>query len=310
VPGIDVVIPTWNGWPLLQRCLATLERQTAPATVIVVDSGSTDGTADRLGGRAELVRLDANRGFAAAVNAGIAAGRAPAVVVLNNDVECDPDFLERLGAPLDEDPRVGAVAALLVAPGRAAVDSYGLEIDRTLAAYPRFARAPYPAASLDTRHLAGPSGGAAAYRRAALQEVGGFDEAIFGYLEDADLALRLRVAGWTCAGAPDAVAVHLGGASFGRRSDWQVETAGASRAYLLRKYGVLRSRPGIAAWALAAELGVVAADAVLERRLAAARGRLCGWRRGRDVRAAVPAAALNPEIGFRASLGRRRAAIG
>ena len=88
-----------------------------------------------------------------------------------------------------------------------------------------------------------------------------------------------------------------------------MEIAGASRAYLLRKYGVLRAGPGTAARAIATEALVMIADAVLERRLAAARGRLRGWRRGRGAHAEYPAAAVNDEIGLRASLARRRAAI-
>jgi N-acetylglucosaminyl-diphospho-decaprenol L-rhamnosyltransferase len=312
VSAVDVVIPTWNGWVPLERCLATLARQTAHANVTVVDNGSTDQTAARLAEShrdVRLVRLEANLGFAAAVNRGIAAGSAPIVVLVNNDVECDPDFLERLTEPLRADARIGSAAGLLLVPGRATIDSYGLELDRTLAAFARFAGLPYPATRLDERHLAGPSGGAAAYRRRALEDVGGFDEAIFGYLEDAELALRLRAAGWACAGARDAVGVHLGSASFGLRSAWQVETAGASRGYLLRRYGVLRSGLGIAAQALVTEAGVALVDALRERRLAAIRGRLRGWRRAGHPRSTLAAVAVNPEIGFRESLRRRRAAL-
>jgi N-acetylglucosaminyl-diphospho-decaprenol L-rhamnosyltransferase len=165
VTAVDVVIPSWNGWALLERCLDSLARQTRPATVIVVDNGSTDGTAGRLAAEhpaVRLVPLDRNRGFGAAVNRGVAAGSAPFVVLVNNDVECDAEFVERLIAPMEADGRVGSVAGLLLRPGRATVDSYGLELDRTLAAFPRFAGAAYPATPLDDRHLVGPSGGAAA----------------------------------------------------------------------------------------------------------------------------------------------------
>jgi N-acetylglucosaminyl-diphospho-decaprenol L-rhamnosyltransferase len=310
VSDVDVVIPTWNGWAPLERCLATLGRQTVAARVIVVDNGSTDGTAERVAERGvELVRLEDNRGFAAAVNRGIAEGSAPIVVLVNNDVECDPQFVERIAAPLRADEAVGSAAALLLFPGRETIDSYGLELDRTLAAFARFAGSPYPATPLDEHHLAGPSGGAAAYRRRALDEVGGFDEAIFAYLEDAELALRLSAAGWRCAGARDAVGVHLGSATFGVRSDWQVETAGASRGYLLRRYGVLRSGPRVAAQALLTEAGVALVDVARERRLAAARGRLRGWRRAGRDRVELAPVAVNPEIGFRESLRRRRAAL-
>ena len=88
--------------------------------------------------------------------------------------------------------------------------------------------------------LLGPSGGAAAYRRDAYSAAGGLDEGTFAYMEDVDLALRLRDLGWAAAGAPGATGIHLGSATFGHRSRAQVEIAGASRAYMLRKYGVLR----------------------------------------------------------------------
>src|ERR671916_738695 len=96
--SVDVVIPTWNGRALLDRCLDTLARQTMSANVIVVDNGSTDGTAEHVASTwpaVRLVLLARNHGFGAAVNRGIAAGSAPFVVLVNNDVECDEDFVER-----------------------------------------------------------------------------------------------------------------------------------------------------------------------------------------------------------------------
>ena len=308
MPVADVVIPTWNGRALLDRCLPTVIRQ---GRVIVVDNGSTDGTDELLATRFPDVRVVAfpeNRGFAAAVNAGMAAGDAKAVVLVNNDVECDEDFVAALAEALRPDG-VGMAAGLLFVSGRERIDSYGVEVDRTLSAFPRFAGAPWPAA-LHERGLAMPSGGAAAYRREALDAVGGFDERLFAYMEDVDLGLRLQAAGWRCAGTAEASGVHLGSASFGHRSRWQVEVGGFARGYMLRKYGVLRRGAGVAAWALATEAGVVAADAVLGRDLAPARGRVRGWRAARGVRATVPAQAINRAIGPREGLRRRRAAVG
>jgi N-acetylglucosaminyl-diphospho-decaprenol L-rhamnosyltransferase len=310
VSDVDVVIPTWNGWPLLERCLDRLRRQTKDASITVVDNGSDDDTAQRLRSafpEARLVRLEQNIGFARAVNRGIAEGGGAYVVLLNNDVECDPEFIDRVVDPLRQRPEVGSVAGVLVGPGRRAIESYGLELDRTMAAFPRFAGAPFGLTALDERHLAGPSGGAGAYRRSALGDVSGFDEGLFAYLEDADIAARLRSAGWAAAGARDAVGVHLGSASFGHRSDWQVETAGASRGYLLRKYGVLRGRA--APQALVVEIGVAFADMLSARGRAAARGRLRGWRAGKGAHAPLPQDAINPELGFREVLRRRGRAI-
>jgi GT2 family glycosyltransferase len=310
---VEVVIPTWNGRNLLGRCLLALEAQEQECRVIVVDNGSHDGTRELLAERfreVELVALDRNHGFGPAVNRGLAQGQAPYVVLVNNDVECDPGFVREIVAPLRDSPKLGMVAGLLLRPGRTVVDSYGLELDRTLSAFPRFAGSAYSgSAAFHERYLLGPSGGAAAYRREALEAVGAFDEALFAYMEDVDLALRLRAAGWTAAGAPGAVGVHLGSATAGARSRWQVEIGGRSRAYMIRKYGVLRRGLTVAAWTLAVEAGVTAAECLIARDLASVRGRRVGWRDGRGNRVHVSDGAVNPDLGFFESLRRRWAAL-
>src|SRR5215210_473703 len=298
--GVDVVIPTWNGRALLERCLETLATQTLPARVIVADNGSTDGTAELLRERFPEVRhvaLPENLGFGIAVNRAAAAGEGQAVVLVNNDVELDAGFVAAMVSPL-EDQRVGMVAGLLLRPGRTTVDSYGLELDRTLAAFPRFAGQPYRPELLHERDLAAPSGGAAAYRREAYEAAGGFDERLFAYMEDVDLGLRLRAAGWRAAGAREAIAVHHRGASFGRRSRWQVETAGISRGFVLRKYGVVGTGIRVTATTLAAEAAAVGAELVLGRNLAALRGRLRGWRLAEGSEETIPPAVVNPSIGL------------
>lgn len=310
--GIEVVIPSWNAIGLLERCLRTLADQSRPHTVIVVDNGSADGTVKTLRESwpdVRVVELEENLGFGTAVNRGVASGEAPLVVLVNNDVECDSTFVERLVAPLEGAEDVGMVAGLLLQPGRALVDSYGLELDRTLAAFPRFAGTRYYPELLHERHLAAPSGGAAAYRRGAYEAIGGFDEQLFAYMEDVDLALRFHAEGWRCAGAPGAVGVHVGSATAGRRSRRQVAIAGASRGYMLRKYGILRLGIREAATTIAAETVAVGAELLLGRNLAALKGRIAGWNRAAGVRAEAPRDAINESIGLLGSLRRRRTGL-
>ena len=309
--SIDVVIPTWNGRDLLERCLKSLEGQSLEHRVIVVDNGSQDRTAELVRARfpsVHLVELERNYGFAGGVNRGVEEGERRFVVLVNNDVECDPAFLEQLVAPF-EDERVGMVAGLLLRPGRTVIDGYGLECDATLSAYPRFAGAPYPGTQVHDDGLLGPSGGAAAYRRDAYSAAGGLDEGTFAYMEDVDLALRLRDAGWVAAGAPGATGIHLGSATFGHRSRAQVEIAGASRAYMLRKYGVLGRGLTTGAWALGVEVGVTLIDTITGRDLAAVRGRLNGWKAAAGRHGRIPEGAVNPELGFRDGLRRRLATV-
>jgi GT2 family glycosyltransferase len=307
--SIDVVIPTFNRWDLTEQCLEHLRAQTVPHSTIVVDNASTDGTPEKVRSSFEdvqVVELDRNLGFSAACNRGVTVGTGDAVVLLNNDVFVQPAFLERLVHPLEERPDVGSVSALLLQPGERTIDSVGLTADPTLAPFPRLRRRPASEAQSIAPVLVGPCGGGGAYRRAAWDETGGLDEGVHGYGEDLDLAFRLRVVGWSAVAAPDAVGVHVGSASFGRRSARQRYHGGYARGYFLRRYGVLQTRVG--ARALATEAIVIVGDAVISRDLSALRGRVAGWRSaaGLPARSLPPRDAVDGTIGFRESLRLRR----
>lgn len=307
--SIDVVIPIYGGRAVTEQCLASLAAQTRAHRPIVVDNASPDDSVVALRAsfpHVEVVEQGANRGYASACNAGVAAGAGELVVLLNNDVLLPPDFLEQLVAPLEAEPALGSATPILLRPDRATIDNAGLAADPTLAGFPRHQGQPAAsAAALQRPLLLGPSGAAGVFRREALATVGGLDEAIFLYQEDLDLALRLRVAGWTTALAPDAVGIHLGSATSGRRSSAQRRHAGFARGYLLRRYGVLRGRN--AARALLTEAIVATGDLVISRDAAALQGRVAGWRAGRGVsRLQPPHAALDTDIDLRASLRLRR----
>jgi GT2 family glycosyltransferase len=305
--AIDIVIPTSGRYDLTRECLSHLARQTRPHTVIVSDNGSGQETAEMVGREwpaVRLIRSEEQLSFAAACNRGASAGEGEVVVLLNNDVYCRPDWLERLVAPLEAEPATGSVGCLLVQPGEKTIDSVGLCADPTLAGFPRLAGLPVARASDPQPRLAGPAGGAAAYRRSAWDQVGGLDEGIFAYAEDLDLALRLRGAGWGATVAVEAVGMHLGSATHGRRSAWQRRHAGFARGYLLRRYGVLRGRH--APRALVTEAVVTVGDALISRDLAAVSGRLAGWRSARGLAGrSAPVEALDLEIGIRDSLALR-----
>jgi N-acetylglucosaminyl-diphospho-decaprenol L-rhamnosyltransferase len=278
--------------------------------VIVCDNGSTDETPNRLRvsfPNVYVVELHSNFGFAGACNRGASVGSGEIIVLLNNDVECRPRFLERLVRPFATDDAIGTVAALLLQRDEARVESFGLAVDSTLAAYPRLRNRPVDEAREPQTVLVGPSGAAGAYRREAWERVGGLDDGVFSYGEDADLALRLRAAGWSPAAASDAIAVHVGSATAGIRSEWQRYQGGFSRGYFLRRYGVLRSRYGPRA--MLTEAIAVAGDAlVYSHDTTSFRGRLAGWRaaRGRPRHARPPDDAIDRSITFTESLRLRR----
>jgi N-acetylglucosaminyl-diphospho-decaprenol L-rhamnosyltransferase len=306
VTGVDVVIPIHGHREVTERCLAALAAQTLAHRTILVDDASPDDSATLIPQRfpeIEVVRLEANRGFASACNAGIARGAGEVVVVLNNDVIAPPGFLERLTAPFAQDTRLGSAASVLRRPDSGLIDSAGLTVDATLAGFPRLQGYTADRASADQPVLLGPAGAAGAYRREALLAVGGLDEQIFFYQEDVDLALRLRAAGWGTVLVGDAQAEHLGSTTAGAGSPWQRRQGALARGYLLRRYGVLSGRH--APRALATEAIAAVGDAVLSRDLAALRGRVAGWRGARCGRRHAPVDGIDATIGFIASLRLR-----
>lgn len=301
---IDVVVVTWRKRAMLERCLRLLGDQDVAHCTWVVDNGSDDGTVELVREsfpRVRLLALESNLGFGRAVNRGVEAGHGEAIVLINDDVEVEPGFLEAMIAPLFDD-RVGMVAGMTLLPGSGLVDGFGIELDPTLAAYNRLRRRPPDA----TRgRLAGPSGGAAAYRRVAWETVDGFDERFFAYGEDVDLALRLRAQGWLAAEAPQARGTHLGGATAGVDSPLQRELAGFARGFLLRRYGVLRSRASLRA--LVFEALVVGWGLARFRTTIPLRARVRGWRAAAgDPVLPVPQDALEYRIGWREALCRLR----
>lgn len=281
---IDVLIVTRSA-DLLASCLEHLAKQTVAHRVFVADN-SEPGEAlvppAVPGGRPVMVPMGGNVGFGRAVNRIAALGTGEAIVLVNDDVDVVPEFLERLVAPL-ADPAVGMVAGLTLVPGTdARIDTFGIRADVTLQAFAR-GRGRSPADEHGV--LLGPCGAAAAYRRSAWEAVGGLDEALFFYAEDLDLALRLRSRGWRAAPSAGARGVHLGGATAGAVSGFQRRHSAFGRAFVLRRYGILRGRH--APRALLVEALTIAYGILTGRTLTPVTARVAGWRAGAGRRLAV-----------------------
>lgn len=285
---VSVIIPNWNGAHYLPTCLDSLRRQTYPAIeIIVADNASSDGSQELLGHsypEVRLVSLEENLGFAGAANAGIRAARGEIIALLNNDTEADPHWVAELVRALAQHPDAGSAASKMLLFDRrdtfhSAGDSFrtdGLPANRGVWQHDagQFDREEYVFSGC---------GGAVAYRREMLEQIGLLDELFFFSCEDVDLAWRAQLAGWRCIYVPTAVVYHrlsaTGGgvtSSFytGRNTIWVLvkDVPGP----LLRKYGwpILRAQARIAREALRAWRGA-AARARLRGQLA---GLLGAWR--------------------------------
>ena len=209
---VSIVIPNWNGGRHLPVCLDSLRRQTfRDFEVIVTDNASTDGSPALLARdypEVRIVALDRNRGFAGACNAGLQAAQGRIKILLNNDTECQPDWLGAVIAAFGRHPEAGLVASKMLLFDRrdtlhTAGDLYrqdGLPANRGVWQKDEGQYAEGPVFSA--------CGGSAAYRSAMLDEIGLLDADFFFSGEDVDLAWRAQLAGWRAVYAPEAVVYH------------------------------------------------------------------------------------------------------
>ena len=214
-PKVTIIIPVWNGAAWLATCLDALAAQSFhDFAVIVVDNGSTDNSrvlVARHAPQATLIAWERNRGFAAAVNAGIRASRSEYMALLNMDTSPRPDWLANLVQMMDTSaPDVGGLASkMLLMADPAVVDDCGDSLSWQGAAAKRgHGRS---AAEFEIfGEIFAPCAGAALYRKSFLDELGGFDECFFAYLEDVDLGLRGRLRGYRYFFVPTAEVLHQG----------------------------------------------------------------------------------------------------
>ncbi len=209
----SIIIVNWNGAPHLPICLNALRAQTLrDFEVIVADNASHDESLPLLARdypEVKVVALPENRGFTGGNNAGICAAQGMFIILLNNDTEVDPHWLEEVVAAFERHPEAGLVASKMKLFDRrdtlhTAGDFYRLdgvpgnrgvwEIDR--GQYDR------------EEYVFSACGGSAAYRRSMLDQIGLLDEDFFYSCEDIDLAWRAQLAGWKCVYAPRAVVYH------------------------------------------------------------------------------------------------------
>jgi N-acetylglucosaminyl-diphospho-decaprenol L-rhamnosyltransferase len=287
-PDLSIIIVSWNVAPLLAQCLSAIVAGGAAgrlnAEIIVVDNASSDGSGDVAATfpGARVIRCKSNLGYGRANNIGFRLARGEHLLVLNPDTVPCAGSIERLVAFQRSHPRGGIVSPRLL-NGDGSVQTAAFRFPTLLMAaidlFPMPELVPgrlrhrlsnshlngrYPDEGKRTRpfQIDHPLGACMLLSRRAYEEVGGFDQAIFMYAEEIDLAMRYKASGWECWQVPVAEVIHLGGQSTSQAPDAMQVRLWKSRLYLYRKHYPPAARLGVALLLLTAQVKDAAATVI------------------------------------------------
>lgn len=236
---VTVVIPNYNGMKYLKDCLESLEAQTYPTNIVVVDNGSSDGSVLWIKENhpdIELICMEENTGFCRAVNIGIQNAKTPYVILLNNDTKIKSGFIEALVRAIDASGRIFSVSAkMLDMKEESIIDSAGDLYCALGWAYGRGKGK--PAANYRKQvDVFSACGGASIYRRSVFDKIGYFDELHFAYLEDVDIGWRARIHGYRNLYEPDAKVLHAGSAVSGsKHNKFKADLSSSNSIYIIGK---------------------------------------------------------------------------
>ena len=219
---VTIAIPALHRPDLTAHCIDSIQRQTLPAEqweIVVIENEARDGAMlpDPLPRNTRRIELSVNEGTTGSINRAVAASESRHILLLNNDVELEPDFLMILVGALEADPKLGfSTGKLLRATQRTHLDGAGDAMLLAGAGF-RLGHMDRDEGQFDhaTALLAG-CGAAVLYKREAFVAAGGLDPEFFAYLDDLDLALRVQLLGYGGLYLPGAMAYHVGSATLGQ----------------------------------------------------------------------------------------------
>ena len=247
VPRVTVIVVSWNALPVVRQCLPSVTRTRWPnLELVLADNASTDGTADWVQQQfpqIRLIRHPENWMFSRGNNEAIRQTEGDYIVLLNNDVEVPPDWLEPLVDQAESSGRIAAVQPKILQFKQRTMFEYagaaGGFLDRL--GYP-FARGRIfdslepDEGQYDTAvDLDWASGAALLLRRSALERAGLLDEQFEMHMEEIDLCWRLRRLGYRITIAPQSRVYHIGGASLDARSPRKLYYNVRNSLIMLRK---------------------------------------------------------------------------
>lgn len=237
---VSVIIPNFNGMAYLDGVLSGLECQTLHNfEVILVDNGSSDGSCAFVASEypwVHMIELPENFGFCKAVNEGIKASKTPYVLLLNNDIEVTPDFIEEMTAAIKRHKKAFSCSARMIQfHDRDKLDDAGDYYCALGWAYARGKGKDIHKYETEQKIFAS-CAGAAIYRREIFEKIGYFDEEHFAYLEDMDVGYRARIHGYENWYVPKAMVYHVGsGTSGSRYNHFKTRYSSRNNVYLIYK---------------------------------------------------------------------------
>jgi GT2 family glycosyltransferase len=237
--SIAAIVPVWNGRELMERLIVSVQRQTRPASeLIVIDNGSTDGAPDLARQRgARVIAMGRNAGFAAAVNRGIRESRAEWIAVLNSDVELAPDYFATLaGAKAGGANAWFATGKILSAKSPGRIDGTFDAVCRGGSAWRIGDGRPDGPPFAEARRIPSAPWTAALFRAELFRRVGLLEERFESYLEDVDFGMRCAAQSLDGVYDPTAIAWHHGSATLGRWHPEIVRHIARNQIYLLARH--------------------------------------------------------------------------
>jgi hypothetical protein len=211
---VCIVIPNWNGADMIVECLRSLEMQTYPADILVVDNGSVDDSVkiiEKTFPKARLIKLPKNMGFDGGVNAGIRPALREgydAIAIFNNDAVADRQWLKHLVDAMKADNKRGVVSCKQLYTDKKHIDSTGDFYSVWGMPFPRGRNQVDTGQYDEPEELFSAPAAATLYRAKLFQQIGIFDEKFFAYYEDIDISFRARLAGWKIWYEPTAIIYH------------------------------------------------------------------------------------------------------
>ncbi len=225
-PFFSIAILFWQSEQYLQRCLQSLKTQTfQDFEVILLNNGASQPPDPQVLAAFQdltlkLIHSETNLGFAGGNNLAARSAKGEYLVLLNGDAFPEPDWLSSIYQAALAHPKHCFASRLLQADNPALLDGEWNIYHASGLVWRKNRNRPAAKSATEPRLVMSACAAASAYPRSAFEQVGGFDEEFFAYMEDLDLDMRLQLAGYPFLYLPHATVMHVGSGSTGYRSDF------------------------------------------------------------------------------------------